>query len=137
VPAKAKATMLMTTFIVDIFQWSNLQIYEVLRRCPQKTQFVQVSCFVSKDPCNTLYKKNDIKNENLVIPTCEGVSDISHRSKDFICVDLFFHSTLNYFICHWFSGRCPYHYKITIFTPTTPPSPLHATLTIGAAGASS
>jgi hypothetical protein len=69
VPAKAKATMLMTTFIVDIFQWSNLQIYEVLRRCPQKTQFVQVSCFVSKDPCNTLYKKNDIKNENLVIPT--------------------------------------------------------------------
>ena len=76
---------------------------------------VRSSCFVSKDPCNTLYKKNDIKNENLLIPTCEGVCDISRRSKDFICVDLFFHSTLNYFICHWFSGRCPYHYKITIF----------------------
>ena len=56
---------------------------------------VRSSCFVSKDPCNTLYKKNDIKNENLVIPTCDGVSDISHRSKD-----------LSYFICHWFSGHC-------------------------------
>jgi len=48
--AKAKATMLMTTFIVDMFQWSNLQIYEVgiTARIAQQTQFVQV--FVSKDP---------------------------------------------------------------------------------------
>jgi hypothetical protein len=60
VPAKAKATMLMTTFIVDMFQWSNLQIYEVLRYVARSKH----SSFV-KDSRNTLlYKKNDIKNEN-------------------------------------------------------------------------